>query len=163
MQQGFMLFELMVALCLILFCSGLGFMAYSSHNGTSFTRNAALISLLFQTASTRAHCLKKEQIIIFNPHDATIFFDNQRYELSDGYRFQVLPDTYGPPSAPHKLVTHPITFSENRARVHPDGTLQAGTLYITHGNRQYALTTPVSAFSHIRVYRYTQNVWQKYW
>ncbi len=161
-RQGFMLFELMLVITLILVCSTIGFISYNVVKGTSFATDVAVLSLLLRTAATRATCLKKEQKITIDEVNSALIYDGSRYALQDGFRFGVLPDVYGPPSSPQKLVTQMVTFVDKKIGAHPDGTLQSGTLYITDGYEQYALTTPVSAFSYIRVYRYRNSVWQSY-
>jgi hypothetical protein len=122
----------------------------------------AVLSLLLRTAATRAACLKIEQQIIINEADSVLVFDGTSYPLQNGFSFGVLPDTYGPPSMPTKAVTQAVTLVDKKIKAYPDGILQAGTLYITDGQQQYAVTTPVSAFSYIRIYRYQQSVWQSY-
>ncbi len=161
-QSGFMLFELMLVVALVLICSTIGFMSYTRFKGTSIATDVSILNLLLRSAATRAVCLKKEQKIIIDQPGSALVYDGTRYALQDGYSFGVMPDTYGPPSAPQKIVTHAVTFVDKKISAYPDGTLQSGTLYITDGNRQYALTTPVSAFSYIRVYQYNSSIWQSY-
>lgn len=161
-KSGFMLFELMLVIALILICSTIGFVSYTRFKGNSITTDVAVLSLLLRTAATRATCLKKEQKITIDELNSALVYDDTRYALQDGYNFGVLPNVYGPPSSPQKLVTQAVTFVDKKIVAHPDGTLQAGTLYITDSQQQYALTTPVSAFSYIRVYRYRDGVWQSY-
>lgn len=156
-----MLFELMLVITLVALCASIGFMAHNATQGASFASDIAMIRLLFHTAATRAACVKKEQEIVFDTTNSQFVFDGQKYPLGDGYYFGTMPDVYGPPSAPSKLVTQPISFVDKKARAYTDGTLQAGTLYITNSREQYAITTPVSAFSYIRAYKYTKKVWQK--
>ena len=161
-QSGFMLFELMLVISLIIICSTICFISYNAVKGASFATDIAVLSMLLRTAATRATCLKKEQKIAIDELNAALVYDGTRYALQDGYNFGVLPDIYGPPSSPQKLVTQAVTFVDKKIVAHPDGTLQSGTLYITDSQQQYALTTPVSAFSYIRVYRYRDNAWHMY-
>ncbi len=161
-QSGFMLFELMLVIALILICSTMGFVSYNALKGTSFATDVAVLSLLLRTASTRATCLKKEQKITIDEATGALLYDGTRYALQEGFSFGVMADVYGPPSSPQKLVTQAVTFVDKKIIAHPDGSLQSGTLYITDSHNQYALTTPVSAFSYIRVYRYRDRAWQSY-
>lgn len=157
-----MLFEFLLIIAIVMVCSTMGFVTYTSFKKVSFSHDAAQLRLLFHTAATRARCLKKEQRLMVHADDSTITFNHEAYTLTSGYHFGVLPNVYGPPSSPQKLIANPVTFTEGTIIAHPDGTLQAGTVYITDDETQYAVTTPVSAFSHIRVYRYKNNIWQKY-
>lgn len=162
MPRGFMIFELMVVIALILVCSLIGFMSYQEFKGTSCITDIAILSLLLRTAAARAVCLNREQQIIIDEANSLVQYDGHSYYLQKGCSFGVLPQVYGPPSSPHKLVTQAVTFVDKKIVAHRDGSLQAGTLYITDSQQQYALTTPVSAFSHIRAYRYDMHVWQSF-
>ncbi|MBY0110353.1 MAG: hypothetical protein K2X90_04550 [Candidatus Babeliaceae bacterium] len=161
-NSGFMLFELMLVVALIALFSVIGFIGLARYSGTSITTDIAVLSLLLHTAATRATCLKKKQTIIIDEYNSALTYDGIRYPLQEGLNFKVLPNVYGPPSAPYALVTQAVTFVDKKIVAHPDGTLQSGTLYIADSHTQYALTTPVSAFSYIRVYRYRDGVWQNY-
>ncbi len=157
-----MLFEFLLIMVIVMVCSTIGFITYTSFKNVSFSHDAAQLRVLFHTAATRARCLKNKQHLMVNAYNSTLTFNHETYTLTSGYRIGVLSNVYGPPSSPNKLITNPVTFTEGAIIAHPDGTLQAGTMYITDGQTQYAVTTPVSAFSHIRVYRYKNNIWQKY-
>ncbi len=160
--MGFVLFEATMVLAMVLILCAIGILGYDTLKKRSFIHDQAMIGLLLATAAMRAQSLHAEQVIAIDRGDAAFIFDKQRYQLSAPYRFGLLPDVYGPPSAPASLVTNPVTFIHDRITAHPDGTLQSGTLYITDGIAQYALTTPVSAFSYVRAYRYKDGSWQKY-
>lgn len=160
-SRGFMLFELLVVMSILVTCCAIAFISYVPLKSGSFASDIALISLLFHTAATRAVCTKTEQELLTNELDSTLTFDNQKYQLHEPFHFGVLPDVYGPPSAPTKLITTPISFIDKKARFYKDGTMQSGTLYINDSVTQYALTVPVSAFAHIRAYRYHKKSWQQ--
>ncbi len=157
-----MLFEIMLVVALIALFSVIGFVSFKRFNGTSITSDIAVLSLLLHTAATRATSLKKKQTITIDEHDSALIYDGTRYSLQEGFSFKVLPDIYGPPSAPQGLITQAVTFVDKKIVAHTDGTLQSGTLYITDSQVQYALTTPVSAFSYVRAYRYRDGIWQSY-
>lgn len=161
-HRGFMLFELMIVISVVVICCSIGFLSFYSFK-SSFHSQAALISLLFHAASTRAVLQKKAQEIIFDEHEHCMKFDNQTYPL-DNFRFGVLPGVYGPPSKPSHPVACAITFVDKKLVCNPDGTMQSGTLYITDAAReqQYAFSTPVSAFAHIRTYKYVSSSWHAY-
>jgi hypothetical protein len=102
--------------------------------------------------------------------DVTIFFHQQEQSYSCPPYTEKLPrhlvfgaptGSKGPPSAPEKPITHPITFEKNRMICYPDGTLQAGALYLldTKTNTGYAITVPVTHASHVKRYRSTQSGW----
>ncbi len=158
-----MLFELMLVILIFFSCSAIGLFYYNTTKKISFAQDVALLSLLFHTAATRALCLKKEQIIIFDPSEHVCLFDGQRIPLSPEYRFGTVQEVYGPPGAPQKLIRDPITFVNHTLVAAPDGTMQAGTLYIKNGDNQYAITTPVSACSYVRAYHYRDMKWQRYY
>lgn len=161
-MRGFMLFEATMVLAMVAILCAIGAFGYDTLKKRSFIHDQAMIGLLLAAASARAQSLHAEQSIMIDRAESAFFFDQQRYLISSPYRFGLLPDVYGPPSAPTSLVTNAITFMHDRIVAHPDGTLQSGTLYITDGTVQYAITTPVSAFSYLRAYRYKDRSWQRY-
>lgn len=84
------------------------------------------------------------------------------YRMPKGVMFGVLPHVKGPPSAPKKLLSQPITFAGNRITSSPEGFLDVGTVYLVNEARTvlYALTSGAGAYSYLRKYRYA-DTWQR--
>lgn len=93
-----------------------------------------------------------DQIIYCDPLNQTLTCGERTHALSRGVRFGTMPGVQGPPSAPTHVLTHPITFKDNRIVCYAQGTLDAGTLYFTDDKAtwQYAVSLGVSPLSYIR-------------
>jgi prepilin-type N-terminal cleavage/methylation domain-containing protein len=70
------------------------------------------------------------------------------------------PGIHGPPGNVNgKLLDSAITFPKKRATFYEDGSVQAGSLYLTDQNRTvtYALTVDAGSCSYIRCYVYNKG------
>jgi hypothetical protein len=76
--------------------------------------------------------------------------------LSNSVEFGTLAGAMGPPSNPTRQIQAPITFENERIVFYPDGIIQPGTVYLISKDKQvmYALSSPVSQFSYMRIYKY---------
>lgn len=103
----------------------------------------------------------KKKILTFNANEGTYFYNQQRIELADNVMFGVMDGVMGPPANPEGPITSPISFPNQKIIFYPNGTISAGTAYLT--NRQktavYALTIAVSQVAFIRKYRYQNQQW----
>jgi len=154
MRPGFMLFELLVALTLILFILGFG--------GTHFMLlDQWLVKAeldKFYTTSMymhyRAQLERADQVL---PIDAT--------KLARGVCFSGAFEAKGPPAYPEKKIVAPTSFTNKTIRFFADGSMQAGSLYFSNTARDclYAFTIPVSAMPCMRIYEYNpaRAVWEK--
>lgn len=152
---GFMLIEVLITLSLVLLLAGLSF--GSMH---FFSRNVSSdIGLLYQ------YCLFAQRRAISSGSSCSVLIDTQKHsytcegstiQLSDGVRFGFCPHAKGPPSSPHQRISKACTFANNQIVCSPEGTIDAGTVYITDakGASMYALTSGVDAVSYLRLYRY---------
>lgn len=70
--------------------------------------------------------------------------------------FGTLPQVKGSPGDPRKELKEPITYTHKSIEAYPDGTLSAGTVYLSDESHAclYALTTDASAVTAMRIYRY---------
>ncbi len=135
--------------------------------GLSFLHRRAVcqqIELLFML------CEHLQQVAMLTNQQQEVHFDTAQHTYAHDVRVQQLPahvhfgvpnGLQGPPAAPRAPVRSPVTFPRKLLVFHPDGTMQAGTVYLTDSKREcaYALTVPVSAVSYLRLYRY-DNGWQ---
>lgn len=89
--------------------------------------------------------------------------DGVWYNLPATIRFGFLPESKGPPSTPTRPIRSAITFPGKKVSCFPDGTIQAGTVYLVDDKKSsmYALTSGVSAVSFLRKYRY-DGTWHGY-
>lgn len=83
------------------------------------------------------------------------------HDLPAVIKFGVLPGIQGPPSRPQSAIVDPIHFVGHRITCYPDGTIQAGTIYVIDDDAlyQYAITSGASSVSLLRKYRYDGS-WQ---
>jgi hypothetical protein len=132
---------------------------------------------MFQQYTVRAEIEKLQALCIYLQQQALVSnkplelkFDiiNRRYASGEiknilpiGVMFDFMPNVKGSPGVEYAPVVKAITFADNRIIFYPDGTISAGTLYLTDSKKTllYALTSGVGATSYIRSYRYHQGAW----
>ena len=152
--------ELVVVVTLCALLCSMGLYVHTLLKTTSRKADLALLrlalrSMAYKAVATAQTCIAR----CVGTH--ALMFDGREYTYSDNLVLGVLPGIYGPPSHPQRLVTQPVTYQNSAIICYPEGTIQPGTLYFTDAARtqQYALTTPVSAFSYIRLYDYSHGKW----
>lgn len=107
--------------------------------------------LQYQAISTN-----QEQILTFDPINHSYTYATTTIRLNRSVSFGAHPAIQGPPSHPTHPIANPITFAQKRIVFTPDGIIQPGSLYLTSKDKQilYALCSPVSQVSFLRLYRY---------
>lgn len=103
----------------------------------------------------------QKKILTFNATEGTYFYNQQKVELTDNVKFGVMGGVMGPPANPEGLITSPISFLNQKIIFYPNGTISAGTAYLTNQQQTtlYALTIAVSQVAFIRKYRYQNQQW----
>jgi len=114
---------------------------------------------LFLTCRYLQQCAiinNQEYSLEFDPQKNSYSYNNQENILFKSVKLGFLPGVYGPPSNPVHAIKNPITFTHNKITFHPDGIIQSGTVYLIdeNTNAMYAITSPISQFSFLRLYRY---------
>lgn len=161
LQKGFFLINLAIA------CSLLVIIVSLSVSQTSFFRRFLIRSeiekmyTLFFYLNQRALVSNKEQTLHFDATKNSYQSGKKTEKLAVSLRFGILPDAFGPPSQPTKLLTQAITFVDNTVHFYPDGTISSGSIYITDNDHAllYALTISVGHISYLRKYRYSNGSW----
>lgn len=161
-QKGFSLFELLIVITLL---TTLSLLVGTTYTWLNQLVVQAEVDNLYSTCRYLQRCALitgKEQELIFDQSQGLFSYHNHEYHLPKQVTFDVLPEIKGPPSSPTLPVQHAITFVNNRIVFHPDGIIGSGTVYLVDSAKQYlfALTSPVSAISYLRKYKYVQNKWQ---
>lgn len=84
---------------------------------------------------------------------------NVHDSCTNGVLFDMPSKTYGPPSKPTELLKNACTFVDNTIRIDPDGSINAGSLYLTDTQKTccFALTVPTGAYPFLRLYRYDKK------
>lgn len=154
-KSGTSLFELILCIALFALILSLSahFMRGTDHLLVERELDRLYAAILF---------LQRKAIIEHKPCHLTFDMRHRQYytdtssTLSLGIMFGVPHGVLGPPSRPIHLIEEPITWPQRTLTCYPDGTISAGTLYITNAKQTYlyALTCDASQVSHIRRYRY---------
>lgn len=153
---GFSLAELLIALLLFTVIATL-----------TVTNTTFLHRFILQTEVEKlfSHCLAQQykalmsgsnQRIVFDPKHGSYSIDNHRYKLPDDIQFGATDSAKGPPSAPSKKITKPVTWKNNTLVCHASGIIQPGTVYLTTRNKtqSWALSNGIGTVSFLRKYRY---------
>lgn len=155
-QLGFSLFEVMIALSLLLIIITL-----TTVSTRFFHRSmvSAQIDLLHNTCyylQQYAIATNTIQELTFNCQDHSYCYHDHTYKLPTSVAFGMRNDAKGPPSAPYAFISKPITFVENKILFYPDGIISAGTVYLVSADKThlYALSNGISAVSYLRKYYY---------
>lgn len=168
--KGFSLIE-------ILFVISIFFILVS----TSFSRLSFLnrfvvkseVDNLFNTFSflrQKAISSNCEQRLFFDLQNNSYFYflNNKKvnHSLANPVKFDFLPLSLGPPSAPIKPIKSAITFKKDKNGLYgvifySNGQMDTGTVYFVDKNYKsmFALTSPISQVCYIRKYRHQKNRW----
>lgn len=162
LARGFIFFEIGLVLSLIIIISSLALVHFSFFERQLLKTEVQKLSQFIWFCVQRAQVAGVEKAIIFDLENNSYACDQYQEKLARGIAFGFIPDAVGPPSRPTNKLTTPLSFSNNRIIVRPDGTMEAGAIYVTNNahNLMYAVTTPVTSVSYIRNYRYHNNQWQ---
>ena len=119
------------------------------------------LQITCQLLQKKAVSTGQKEYLSFNIQQRSYFYSNHFEKLADGIFFGIIPGVMGPPANPKEIITSPITFPEQKITFYPNGTISAGTAYLTNGqnNLLSAITAPVSQVSFIRKYKYSHGTW----
>lgn len=134
-----------------------------------------LLALTIRTEQQTALLTGTERTIVFYPHNnAPVATERearsrtaaeqyatatQLHTLARGVTFAAPPGALGSPADPRKPITKPITFVDSKLTCYPQGTMQAGTIYLAAPTykQYYALTSSVACYAFLRLYQYRLN------
>ena len=110
--------------------------------------------------SHAAQAAQEELTLTLHTDTNSYDYQGHREYLPAGISFGAPSHVYGPPGNPVHSVQKPSSFDEDIIHFYKDGTMQAGSIYLTDGKKHtYALTCAVGSLSCLRMYRYDQS-WQ---
>ncbi len=161
-QHGFSLIELMIALALLVFLVRLGLGAFAIYDRMVVRMELERLYMLFVYLQRRAVYEARAHTVQFDSeHQAYSRLPKIREHLTKGVIFGVTSGAKGPPSQPSELIHTPVTFPDQCVTFYPDGTIQAGAIYLTDTRHRYgyALTCAVAQVSHIRRYMLSDKKW----
>ena len=159
--RGSLLVNLGIAFVLILFIVTISVPRITFMRRFLLRTEIEKLHAMFHYLQERALVINEDQMLMFDIEHQCYFIGDRKEQLPQGIIFGFLPNTAGPPSKPIKPITHAVTFKNNKATFYADGTIAAGTVYLTDLDRtsMYALTSPISQISFLRTYRYYKGSW----
>lgn len=162
-RSGYIMIELMVAIAIVGLLGGIASAHIGAYRYTAIQQQIVLFALAWRELQQSAMARNEQEEMIFDEVGHRYKIHGAWYELPSKIRFGFLPDSKGPPSRPTHPIGVPITFPGKKVTCFPDGTIQAGTVYLIDDQkeRMYALTSGVSAVSFLRKYRY-DGTWHEY-
>lgn len=158
-QAGFSLLELSFVLALIGLLVTLGIMVFPSYDRLFAHAELDRLYMGFLACAHKAMATGVAQTIEFDPTNNTIALDGAVQKLTQRVCFGSLAESWGPPASPTTRIEDPVTFKYHQATCYPDGTIQAGSIYLTDSDKQhmFALTSAVGQIAYVRRYRYKAN------
>lgn len=155
-KSGFTLIELMVviSLCMLLCC--LSLVSFRSLEKSIVWAEVQLLCAACNSLAQQAIATNTIQELSIDIVNNTYSCNGHEHTLAKGVCFDVALNAYGPPSAPHKLLDRPITFSENKIVFYPEGMMSAGMVCFTNSSHSllYAISSAVAHVSFLRRYSY---------
>lgn len=162
---GFTLIELMIVVAIFAFMGGLVMVTTGHINRSLIRTDINHITALCKHAQYKAMMNGKPVIIQCSSAGNSYSCEQSMHQLTNGVCFGTVTEAKGPPSAPTKPITNPITFERESITFTPDGMMQSGALYLVDAKKQvmYAVTNGVSAVSFLRIYQYDgqQHAWKE--
>lgn len=158
---GFSLVELAIAMLLFLTVASLVLVHGSYMYRAVVKQEIEKMAIICRYLQHAAMMSNQPKILIFDRKRNIYTYDNYHEKLSSQVEFGVISGILGPPSNPIRQIQSPITFENERIIFHPDGIIQPGTVYLVSKDKRimYALSSPVSQVSFMRIYRYDGR-WQ---
>lgn len=162
-RSGYMMIEMMVAIAIVVLLAGITCTHVNSYRYTCMQQQVALFTLAWRELQQSAMARNQQEEMQFDEIGNRYKIHGIWYELPATIRFGFLPESKGPPSNPIHAISNAITFAGKKVACFPDGTIQAGAVYLIDDQKQHmcALTSGVSAVSFLRKYRY-DGTWHEY-
>ena len=157
------MFELLVAIAIIALLASITCVNLGAYRYTCMRQQIALFELSWRQLQQASMARNLQQEMLFDEAGHRYKIDGIWHALPSMLRFGFLTTSKGPPSSPINLIHTAITFPGKKVTCFPDGTIQAGTVYLVDDQKctMYALTCGVSAVSFLRKYRY-DGTWHEY-
>ena len=157
------MFEMLVAIAILALLTGITCVHLGSYRYTCMRQQLALFELSWHQLQYCAMARNQQQEMVFDETGNRYKIDGVWHTLPSTLRFGFLTASKGPPSNPINSIQSAITFPGKKVTCFPDGTIQAGTVYLVDDKKltMHALTCGVSAVSFLRKYRY-DGTWHEY-
>ena len=156
---GFSMIELLVvlALCAIVCMVTLANLSFFDR----LLVHAEAEKLFLTCCMLQQHAMSNNSSIelTFDPQKHSYRYNHTIERLPRTVRFGFIPGTKGPPAKPARKLSQAITFINQQIIFYPDGIIKPGSVYLVSNDRQimYAISSPVSQVSFLRLYRYDKK------
>lgn len=160
-SRGFSLIELAIVTALFTIVISLGLVHGSYMYRAIVKQEIEKLALICRYLQNAAMMSNTPRMLVFDIKKPGYTYEGGSELLPSSVEFGVLSGAKGPPSNPTRQIQSPITFENERIIFHPDGIIQPGTVYLVSKDKQvmYALSSPVSQVSYMRIYKYDGS-WQ---
>ncbi len=160
-MRGFSLIELLVVISLVTIIITVLVANISFVDRLMVRTEAEKLYIVCRSLQQEAISCHEPKILTFDEANQSYRYDNTVEKLNRTVHFGIMPAVKGPPATPTRELTKAITFIGNRVIFSPDGIIQPGSVYLVSKDKQslYALSSPVSQVSFLRLYRYDRT-WQ---
>lgn len=158
-KSGYFLIEYAIALALLVLLVTLSFQFADVYNRCFVRAEVEKLHSLCLYLQRKARIENSAQYLAFDTSNNSYQSDSIKHKLTNGVIFGFIEDVKGPPSAPLYSISNSVTFKESKIVFHPDGTIGAGTIYLTDRRKSclYALTSGIAQVSHLRVYKFDKK------
>lgn len=158
-NSGFSLIELMVVISLCLLLMGGAVVISRAMQRAVILSEINLFCATCSYLQQQAIATGTMQELVFDVNAHSYSCNGYTHTLAQQVQFGVPEQVYGPPSAPHKLITEPISFANNTICFYPEGIMSAGMVCLTDRTRTalYAVCNGVAHVSCMRRYYYEKK------
>ncbi len=158
-NSGFSLIELMVVISLCLLLMGGAVVISRAMRRAVILSEINLFCAACSYLQQQAIATGTMQELVFDVNAHSYSCNGHTHALAQQVVFGVPPQVYGPPSAPHKLLTEPISFADNTICFYPEGIMSAGMVCFSDRQHKivYAICNGVAHVSYMRRYCYEKK------
>ena len=159
-KAGTTVVELLVVLTILAVIAGITFSLFESTDYELVRQQAYALAEHITMMQQRAQIYNSDTYIMCDQQHNSYADETGTYQLL-GAQYGAPAGCKGPPSAPLKPVTKPITFEKSCITCYAHGTVKSGTIYLCNASKTicFAVTTPVDEVTHVRVYEYRGAGW----
>lgn len=158
-KSGFSLIELLIVLLIMASTATIGIYSLHFLDRSRIKNELHLLHNTCMYLQRKAIATRQEQELTFNRAHNSYSFDQSTHQLPACMQFGTRTGIMGPPSSAKHPIATPITFAQEHITFYPDGTVQAGAVYLTDQRKQlqYALTCGVAQIVYIRLYEHIEQ------
>lgn len=158
-QTGFVMYELMLAITLLVFIVSLQVPLVTFWQETTAWFETMRLAQAIRSTSMYAVATGINQMITIDTDLNTYQGPLDGHKLTENIHFQAPTEALGPPSSPYSPITKPITFINNQIHLFSSGIISGGSIYLKHKSAQtgYAICNGINLISRLRIYHFNQT------